>query len=57
MRGLVFAALAVSGFIAAKVPSTSAWTNWVIPIVLIAAAVEFTRAYPDRVRARVQRAG
>jgi hypothetical protein len=57
MWGLVFAALAVCGFIAVKAPPTGDWTNWVIPIVLIVAAVKFTRAYPDRVRARVQRAG
>lgn len=52
MWGLVFAALAVCGFIAVKAPSTSDWTNWVIPIVLIVAAVKITQIYPDRVRAR-----
>jgi hypothetical protein len=57
MWGLVFAALAVCGFIATKAPSISDWTNWVIPIVLIVAVVKFTQIYPDHVRARAQQAG
>jgi amino acid transporter len=57
MWGLVFAALAVCGFIATKAPSISDWTNWVIPIVLIVAVVKFTQIYPDRVRARAQQGG
>jgi hypothetical protein len=57
MWGLVFAALAVCGLIAVKAPSTDDWANWVVPTVLIVFAVKFTQIYPDRVRARPERAG
>lgn len=57
MWGLVFAGMAVCGFIAAKASSASELTEWVIPIVLIIAVVKFTQIYPERVRARAQRAG
>jgi uncharacterized membrane protein YfcA len=55
MWGLVFAAIGMCGYIAVKAPSSNDWTNWVIPIVLIVAAIKVTRIYPDRVRARAQR--
>jgi hypothetical protein len=38
MWGLVFAANAVLGYVAVKAPSTDDYTNWVIPIVLLALA-------------------
>jgi hypothetical protein len=57
MWGLVFAATAVLGYIAVRVPSTGNWTNWVIPIVLFVAAVKVTQIYPERVRARAQQTG
>ncbi len=52
MWGMVFAAIAVGGFIAAKVPSIGNWTIWVIPILLLVAAFRVTQTYPRRVRAR-----
>jgi hypothetical protein len=56
MWGLVFAAIAVIGYVSVKVPSTSDWTEWVVPIVLLVSAFKFTDYYPERVRARAQRA-
>jgi MFS family permease len=53
--GLVFAAVAVLGFIADREPTTDNWTNWVIPIVLLALAIRFTQLYPPRAIARAQR--
>lgn len=52
MWGLVFVGVAVSGLIAVKVPATSDWTNWVIPIALLVGAFKFTDRYPDMVVAR-----
>jgi hypothetical protein len=52
--GGVFVATAILGVISREHPSTSDWTSWVIPIVLIVAAVKFTRAYPEQVRARAR---
>jgi quinol-cytochrome oxidoreductase complex cytochrome b subunit len=54
MWALVFALIAVLGLVAAKAPSTSDWTNWVIPVVVIVGAVGMTRIYPERVRAGVR---
>jgi hypothetical protein len=56
MWGLVFAAIAVLGYVAVKAPSTDDYTNWVIPIVLLALAVRVTQLYPARVKARAQQA-
>ena len=56
MWGLVFAAIAVIAFISIKVPSTSDWTEWIVPVVLLVAAFKFTDYYPERVRARAQQA-
>jgi len=44
--GLVLAVIAVSGLVAATLPSTSDWTNWVLPILLLAATIKFTATYP-----------
>jgi tryptophan-rich sensory protein len=57
MWALVFALIAVLGFIAAEAPSTSDRTNWVIPVVVIVGAVGMTQAYPARARARTQPTG
>lgn len=46
--GLAFLGIAVCGLIAIAAPSTSAWSNWVIPILLLVCALKFTRWYPDR---------
>jgi|GraSoiStandDraft_5_1057265.scaffolds.fasta_scaffold31690_2 hypothetical protein len=56
MWGLTFAAVAVVGYISVRVPSTSDWTEWVLPIVLLVSAFKFTDYYPERVRARAVRA-
>jgi hypothetical protein len=56
MWGLTFAAVAVVGYISVKVPSTSDWTEWVIPIILLVSAFKFTDYYPERVRAQAERA-
>jgi hypothetical protein len=43
---LAFLATAVLGYIAVIAPSTSDWTNWILPIVLIVlivGAFKFTR--------------
>jgi hypothetical protein len=45
---LAFLATAVLGYIAVIAPSTSDWTNWILPIVLIVGAFKFTRWYPER---------
>ncbi|WP_197027861.1 hypothetical protein [Rhodococcus sp. UNC23MFCrub1.1] len=47
MWGVVFAAIALSGVVAITAPATADWTNWVIPIVLLVAAMKFTGWYPD----------
>jgi uncharacterized membrane protein len=48
---LAFLATAVLAYIAIIAPSTSDWTNWVLPIVLIVGAFKFTAAYAARARA------
>jgi uncharacterized membrane protein len=45
---LAFLATAALGYIAVVAPSTSDWTNWILPIVLIVGAFKFTRWYPER---------
>lgn len=45
------------GFVAVKAPSTSDWTNGVVPIVLIVAAFRVSRTYPERVRVSASGAG
>jgi hypothetical protein len=57
MWALVFALTAILGFVAAKAPSTSDWTNWVIPVVVIVGAVGMTQIYPERVRSRARQDG
>jgi hypothetical protein len=57
MWGLVFALIAVLGFIAAKAPSSSDWTNWVVPVVVIVGAVGMTQTYPERARAGARPTG
>ncbi|MCW2650192.1 MAG: hypothetical protein JWR32_1168 [Mycobacterium sp.] len=46
MWGLVFGATAILGLIAVEAPETADWTDWVIPIVLILAAVAVSQRYP-----------
>ena len=52
--GLTFAAIAVVGYLSVKVPSTSDWTEWVVPIVFLVSAFKFTDYYPERVRTQAQ---
>jgi hypothetical protein len=50
MWGLVFAAEAVLGVIAREAPGTGGWTNWVLPICLIVAALKSTARYSEQAR-------
>jgi hypothetical protein len=47
---LAFLATAVLAYVAIIAPSTSDWTNWILPIVLIVGAFKFTAAYAARAR-------
>jgi hypothetical protein len=50
MWSLVFALIAVLGYVAVAAPSTVHWTKAVIPVVVIIGAVGMTQIYPDRAR-------
>jgi hypothetical protein len=54
MWALVFALIAVLGYVAVTAPSTVGWTKAVIPIVVIVGAVGMTQIYPDRARAKAR---
>jgi hypothetical protein len=54
MWALVFGLIAVLGYVAAAIPATRDWTNWVIPIVVIVGAVGMTQTYPERVRSKAR---
>jgi hypothetical protein len=58
MWALVFALIAVLGYVAIAAPSTIDWTKAVIPIVVIVGAIGMTQTYPARARekARAQHA-
>lgn len=47
MWALVFGATAVLGFVAVQAPSTADWTDWVVPMVLILAAIAVSQRYPS----------
>lgn len=55
MWALVFALIAVLGYLAAAAPATVHLTKAVIPVVVIIGAVGMTRAYPRRARAKALR--
>ncbi|WP_234794138.1 hypothetical protein [Mycolicibacterium flavescens] len=57
MWALVFALIAVLGYVAVASPSTVHWTKAVIPVVVIVGAIGMTQIYPERVRAGVQPPG
>jgi hypothetical protein len=57
MWALVFALIAVLGYVAVKAPSTIDWTKAVIPIVVIVGALGMTQIYPDRAREKARAAG
>ncbi len=54
MWALVFALIAVLGYVAVAAPATVSWTKAVIPVVVIVGAIGMTQIYPDRARAKVQ---
>jgi len=50
MWALVFALIAVRGYVAVTAPATIGWTKAVIPVVVIIGAVGMTQIYPTRAR-------
>jgi uncharacterized membrane protein len=52
--GGVFVATAILGAIAASSPSSSDWTNWILPIALIVGGFKFTERYSEVVRKRAR---
>lgn len=48
--GLVFAAIAIMGWIAMHVDHGQDWLNWIIPIALLVGAIKFSAWYPEQVR-------
>jgi type IV secretory pathway VirB2 component (pilin) len=50
MWALVFALIAVLGYVAVKAPATTDWTKAVIPVVVIIGAMGTTQIYPTRAR-------
>ncbi len=55
MWALVFALIAVLGYVAVTAPMTVSWTKAVIPAVVIVGAIGMTQIYPDRARAKAER--
>ncbi|MDX2597405.1 MULTISPECIES: hypothetical protein [Streptomyces] len=51
--GVVFVLMALSTYLAIRVPSMDDWLNWVIPVVLLVAVIKFTERYPEAYKARV----
>ncbi len=54
MWALVFALIAVLGYVAVKAPSSIDWTKAVIPTVVIVGAIGMTQIYPARARANAR---
>jgi hypothetical protein len=54
MWALVFALIAVLGYVAVTAPATVGWTKAVIPAVVIVGAVGMTQIYPDRAREKAR---
>ena len=54
MWALVFALIAVLGYVAVAAPSTIGWTKAVIPVVVIVGAIGMTQIYTDRVREKAK---
>jgi hypothetical protein len=54
MWALVFALIAVLGYVAVTAPATVHWTKAVIPAVVIVGAVGMTQIYPDRAREKAR---
>ncbi|WP_433507051.1 hypothetical protein ACQP04_11595 [Pseudonocardia halophobica] len=49
---LAFLVTALLGYVAVRLPSTSDWTNWVLPIVVLVGAFKITRWYPEHMSRR-----
>lgn len=45
--GIVFLVIAVLTWLAIRLPGSSDWFNWVLPILLLVGAIKFTQRYPD----------
>jgi hypothetical protein len=54
MWALVFALIAVLGYVAVTAPMSVSWTKAVIPAVVIVGAIGMTQIYPDRARAKAE---
>lgn len=54
MWGLVFALIAVLGYVAVASPATVHWTKAVIPVVVIVGAVGMTQIYPQQIREKAR---
>ncbi|MCW2564321.1 MAG: hypothetical protein QOD59_4491 [Mycobacterium sp.] len=50
MWALVFALIAVLGYVAVQSPAATDWTKAVIPVVVIVGAMGMTQIYPTRAR-------
>ncbi|GGJ13836.1 hypothetical protein [Streptomyces brasiliensis] len=50
--GGAFTLMALSTWLAIRVPELSDWFNWVIPVALLVWAIKFTQRYPESYRAR-----
>ena len=50
MWALVFALIAVLGYVAVEAPQTTGWTKAVIPLVVVVGAIGMTQIYPARAR-------
>jgi len=54
MWALVFALIAVLGYVAVASPSTVHWTKAVIPVVVIVGAIGMTQTYPHKAKERAR---
>ncbi|BBY16170.1 hypothetical protein [Mycolicibacterium litorale] len=54
MWALVFALIAVLGLVAAQIPHTQDWTNYVVPVIVVVGAIGMTHSYPRRARERAR---
>ncbi|MEV5845725.1 hypothetical protein AB0M32_27515 [Streptomyces sp. NPDC051985] len=50
--GVVFALMALSTWLAIRLPGQSDWFNWVIPVALLVWVVKFTERYPEQYKRR-----
>ncbi|MEV5952321.1 hypothetical protein AB0M11_00845 [Streptomyces sp. NPDC051987] len=51
--GTAFALMALSTWLAIRIPAGSDWFNWVVPVALLVGAVKFTERYPEEYKRRV----